>query len=188
MNQQTDPASKQPAHKLVVPSMRYAGQIMAYKLETAATDGGHFNGVSGLDAFDRVEDWLEYLRLKADPLTRPEGLVDDSSWLCIRLQDDRLVGMINIRHELNDFLLNYGGHIGYSVRPLDRRQGVGVAQLQLALIECRRLGITRVLLTCNDDNEASRRVIQAAGGVLEDVRVRPDGQALERWWIELPKQ
>ena len=170
---------------LVEPSLSYEDEILAYKQETALADKGVFNGVTGLNQFDTVPKWLRFLALKKDPATRPEHLVADSSWLCVRQADDRVVGMVNIRHELNDFLFNFGGHIGYSVRPSERLKGIGVAQLRLALSKCRELGIPRVLVTCNVENEASRRVIMACGGVLEDVRVRPDGQALQRWFINL---
>ncbi|MFT3900460.1 MAG: GNAT family N-acetyltransferase [Gordonia sp. (in: high G+C Gram-positive bacteria)] len=92
--------------------------------------------------------------------------------------DDELVGFLHLRHELNDFLLAEGGHIGYAVRPSARRRGHATRALRLGLAEAAALGIAEVLVTCDDDNTASRRAIEKCGGVLEDVR---DGK--RRYWI-----
>ncbi len=88
------------------------------------------------------------------------------------------LGRIAIRHELNDFLLDVGGHIGYDVRPTRRREGHATAMLQHALPWALRLGIDPALVTCDDDNVGSIRVIEAAGGVLEDVR-----GVKRRYWV-----
>lgn len=93
---------------------------------------------------------------------------------------EELVGFLNLRHLLNDFLLEVGGHIGYSVKPSARGRGHARAALRLALDEAAALGLERVLVTCDDDNEASRRTIEGNGGVLEDVR-----DAKMRFWISL---
>ena len=92
--------------------------------------------------------------------------------------DDEVVGFLNLRHVLNDFLLEEGGHIGYSIRPAARRRGHASAALALAVAAAARLGIDRVLVTCEEDNDASRRTIEANGGVLEDVR-----NGKRRYWI-----
>ena len=83
---------------------------------------------------------------------------------------DEYLGRIAIRHTLTDALRDAGGHIGYDVRPSRRREGHGTAMLRAALPWARDLGIDRALITCDDDNVGSIRVIEAAGGVLEDVR------------------
>ncbi|GAA3530191.1 GNAT family N-acetyltransferase [Nocardioides daeguensis] len=92
--------------------------------------------------------------------------------------DDDVVGFLNLRHRLNDWLLEQGGHIGYSVRPSARRRGHASRALALGVREAGRLGIERVLVTCDTDNDASRRTIEAGGGVLEDERA---GKL--RFWI-----
>ena len=94
------------------------------------------------------------------------------------VERDEYLGRISIRHRLNDFLLEVGGHIGYDVRPSRRRQGHATAMLQAALPWARDLGIDPALVTCDDDNVGSIRVIEAAGGVLEDVRMQK-----RRYWI-----
>ena len=96
--------------------------------------------------------------------------------------DDEVIGFLHLRHNLNDFLLEQGGHIGYSVKPSARRRGHASAALRLGLAAAASLGIERVLVTCYDDNEPSRRTIEQGGGVLEDVR---DG--VRRYWVTTPR-
>jgi len=92
--------------------------------------------------------------------------------------DDEMIGFLNLRHELNDWLLEEGGHIGYAIRPARRRQGHATRALALAVRRASDLGIDRVLVTCDLDNEASRRTIEACGGVFDDIR-----NGKRRYWI-----
>ena len=91
--------------------------------------------------------------------------------------------MINVRHYLNDFLLLRGGHIGDCVRLCERNKGYATSQISLALDYCKTLGIDRVLITCSEENIASRRTIEKNGGVLENV-VEHDGVKNLRFWID----
>ena len=93
-------------------------------------------------------------------------------------EGDEFIGRIAIRHELNERLIESGGHIGYDVRPSRRQQGHAKRMLAAALTEARKLGIERALITCLPENAASRKVIEANGGVLEDQR----GEML-RFWV-----
>jgi predicted acetyltransferase len=104
-------------------------------------------------------------------------------WL---VEDDEFIGEAQLRHRLNQHLIKEGGHIGYGIRPACRRRGYGTMILALTLEQCRRLGIRRVLVTCLEDNIASARVIEANGGVLENVIDAPGGRgSLRRYWISL---
>ena len=106
----------------------------------------------------------------------PAGRVPNTHfWIA---DGDDLVGYLHLRHELNDWLLEEGGHIGYSVRPARRRQGHATRALALGVRAAGELGIDRVLVTCDTDNAASARTIEAGGGVFEDVR-----NAKRRYWI-----
>lgn len=169
---------------LIPPSLDYEAQILAYREELWQADGHHLQGVGGLDELT-VPGWLDLLERKSKPETCPEGLVPDSVFLCVREKDNRLVGIINIRHTLNDYLSRFGGHIGYAIRPDERRKGYAEEQLRLGLVECQKLGIDPVLLTCLTDNAASRRTIIKNGGVYEGIAARDDGSRFERYWIDL---
>jgi predicted acetyltransferase len=135
--------------------------------------------------FTRVglEDPAEFARLVG--LRRAAGLEETPrrpGWVpCTFLwvvEDGEYVGSLAVRHRLTDVLVREGGHIGYSVRPSARRRGIATAALTAALPLARGLGIDHALLTCDEDNVASARVIEANGGVLEDVR---DG--VRRYWV-----
>ncbi len=123
----------------------------------------------------------DVLRRREDELV-PEGRVPCSYFWIVDGEPappGHVVGFIAVRHHLNESLLAEGGHIGYSVRPSRRREGHATRALQLGLDHIAALGVERVLVTCDDDNDGSRRMIEAAGGVLEDVR------RLRRYWIDV---
>ena len=122
--------------------------------------------------------WLAQLEREGDAALPPDpGRVKCSYfWICD--DDGRWVGFLALRRSLNDFLLEQGGHIGYSVRPSRRREGHARAALGLALREAAALGIDRVLVTCDEDNAGSRAVIEANGGVHEDSRA-----GKRRYWL-----
>lgn len=113
-----------------------------------------------------------------------DGLVPDSTFFCLDEERNIMVGAVNIRHYLNEALLLNGGHIGDGVRPSERRKGVATKMISLALDECRKLGIEKVLMVCDKDNIGSAKSIQNNGGVLEN-EVVVDGIVEQRYWIEL---
>lgn len=113
-----------------------------------------------------------------------ENLVPDSTFFSLDEDRDIFVGAVNIRHYLNEVLLRDGGHIGDGVRPSERRKGIATKMIGLALDECRKLGIDRVLMVCDKDNIGSAKSIMNNGGVLENEIT--DGEVIEqRYWIEL---
>ena len=112
-------------------------------------------------------------------------LVPDSTFFCLDTDQNRFVGAVNIRHQLNDALLRSGGHIGDGVRLSQRRKGIATQMIALALDECRKLGIPRVLMVCNKSNIGSAKSIQRNGGVLENELVLEDGAVIQRYWIQL---
>lgn len=126
-------------------------------------------------------EWLAHTyRLEKAP---EEGLMSAHTFFYTG-EDGQILGAINIRHRLNDYLYQYGGHIGYGVRPSARRQGHASAMLAQALDFCRSLGLERVMISCLKENMASARTILRAGGVLEN-EVLEDGRPLQRYWIEM---
>ena len=120
-----------------------------------------------------------------DHETATDGWVPDSVFFLLDEDRDRLIGAVNIRHCLNDALMVTGGHIGDGIRPTERRKGCGTELVRLALLECRKLGIDKVLMTCDKNNVASAKTIVRNGGVLENEVVNDKGIVEQRYWITL---
>ena len=102
-------------------------------------------------------------------------------------EKDIIVGAVNIRHFLNDDLLKDGGHIGDGIRPLERRKGYASKMIALALEECKKLNIDKVLMVCNKDNIGSAKSIINNGGILENEIIDERGKTNQRYWINLSK-
>ena len=168
---------------LVKPDLSYADEIIKYKEESLA-ESPIINGSAGLDRFSSIEVWLEELKKRSCEDTVPKGLVPSSTYLGVREKDNYIVGMIDIRHYLNEYLTQVGGHIGYGVRKTERNKGYAKQMLKLALEKCKELKIKKVLITCDEDNIASEKVILSANAKLEDIR-NVDGENKKRFWIEL---
>lgn len=114
-----------------------------------------------------------------------DGKVPDSVFFLLDDARQRLIGAVNIRHYLNDALLRDGGHIGDGVRPSERRKGYATEMIRLALDECKKLGIGKVLIVCDKDNVGSAKSIIKNGGVLENEIVDSDGNIEQRYWITI---
>ncbi|WP_395363770.1 GNAT family N-acetyltransferase [Streptomyces sp. YH02] len=173
--------------KLIEPTARFLDSWMEAREEwgpDAHQDGSGLRlAGTDLDSLSGFEDWVRRLREQSDrSLPMPEGSVHATHlWI---VEDDTYLGAIDVRHYLNALLLEGGGNIGYSIRPSARRRGHATWALGSVLPEARRLGLDRVLLTCDDGNIPSARTIEANGGVLEDVRTTPLG-VKRRYWITL---
>ena len=168
---------------LVKPDLSYADEIIKYKEESLA-ESPIINGSAGLDRFSSIEIWFEELKKRSCEDTVPKGLVPSSTYLGVREKDNYIVGMIDIRHYLNEYLTQVGGNIGYGVRKTERNKGYAKQMLKLALEKCKELKIKRVLITCDEDNIASEKVILSANAKLEDIR-NVDGENKKRFWIDL---
>ncbi len=171
--------------KLIEPSMEYDRQIQAYRQEFL-TYGGSMDGCGSLRRFEKTEDWLRQVESLKKPETTPAHWVPCTQYLYIRESDQKMVGVIQIRHYFNDYLEKYAGHIGYSVCPSERRKGYASQMLKAVLPECKALGIEKVLISCVQGNEGSRRTILNNGGVYESTVFEPEKEVyLERYWIDL---
>ena len=168
---------------LVKPDLSYADEIIKYKEESLA-ESPIINGSAGLDRFSSIEIWLEELKKRSCEDTVPKGLVPSSTYLGVREKDNYIVGMIDIRHYLNEYLTQVGGNIGYSVRKSERNKGYAKQMLKLALEKCKDLKMKKVLITCDEDNIASEKVILSANAKFEDIRSF-EGKNKKRFWIYL---
>ena len=159
-------------------------RVLAYRDEHFSMGDFTINGGAGLANVKSFDEWLMRSERNGCEETVMPGLVPESTFLAIRAEDDQMVGIINVRHRLNDFLFSFGGHIGYGIRPGERGKGYATEMLALALEECRKLGLDRVLLTCDRDNPASANVMLKNSAVLEN-EVDEDGTIVQRYWIAL---
>lgn len=170
---------------LVTPAPEHEAAAFAYLAEFREHHS-QVSGSGGLDRYDDYSQWLAKLEMDRNGTRPTPERVPADTYFLVRQADHRIVGMVNIRHRLNDFLLREGGHIGYAVRPTERRKGYAVAMLGMALERCRALGLKRVLVTCDKHNIGSARTIQKNGGVLEnEVTGSHLADVLQRYWIEL---
>ncbi len=168
----------------------YADEIWAFREEISEHDRDNddrFAGCSGLSECDSAETWVEMCNLrKAESTCQQAGArVPSHSYMAIRKADNRLVGIIDLRHHINHPILGtWGGHSGYSVRPTERGKGYAKEMLRLNIANAKDLGIDKLLITCNAKNPASRKTILANGGIYEST-IDVDGEKIERYWISV---
>lgn len=142
--------------ELVFPTLGMEREALDYRQEHIDCGERWIHGSGGLIRAESYAAWIE--KINAD-LTCDDG-EHVSATTYFAMDGGRIVGTIQVRHSLNDYLLRFGGHIGYGVRPSERRKGYAAQMLSLALEKCRELGIGRVLVTCHDENIGSARTIE----------------------------
>lgn len=149
---------------LEIPSMNRKNEAIEYIKEFYKYNSS-INGSGGLNRYvDDYEGWLE--KLESDYVAIPsEERVPARTYFLIRSNDNKIIGMVNIRLTLNEALKRSGGHIGYSIRPTERGKGYNKINLYLVLKVCQEYGITKVLMDADKDNEASWKTMEALGGV-----------------------
>ena len=177
---------------LVTPTAEYEQQAINLIDEVSATDVDpnlRFAGFAHLQEYrDSFAEWLVRLQNMAHEETVAVGHMPANTFFAVRKSDSKVVGIVDVRHRLNDYMLKYAGHIGYTVLPSERRKGYGYQQLVLALNFCKSIGIDRVLITCNDYNTASAKTIEKVGGVLENKIINPvNGELERRYWVDVSR-
>ncbi len=170
---------------LVKPSIEYEQELLTYKTESLK-ENIHIHGGNRLDTINSITEYLEHLSNMESKDTVPKGLVPSTTLIAVKEASKEMVGIIDIRHELNESLFNSGGHIGYSIRPKYRNQSYGKMMLKLALNKCADLGLDRVLIICDADNIASAKVAISCGGVEEFTEISIN-EKIRRFWIRVDK-
>lgn len=170
----------------VEPSVAYAEELIAYREEMLEADSG-FDGCFSLKRMPDPKEYSDYCTEWANP-SRPldEKGARGTVLLCICKADNRMVGCMQVHHVLNERMKNYTGHVGYSVRPSERRKGYATQMLAKAKDYLSSFGFSEIGVSCLVENEASRRIILANGGeFIETVHLKEDDVDLERYSIKL---
>ena len=173
--------------ELVLPSLEYEESFLE-ALEEAKMDnesnGTNFQAPKEGESF---EDFVNSFYDEMKGVNLPEGYVPATMfWL---IDNGEFIGRVQIRHKLAEALSKHGGHIGYYIRPSKRKMGYGKKILEMALLEAKKIGFEKVLLSCNDSNIGSRKIIEANGGVLESI-LEPEKEGdlkKRRYWINIKK-
>lgn len=176
--------------ELIEPNIKYADDIWEFRQEIFDFDAeseDQFAGCISLDESKSAEEWIKICELRKSEKTCGEvgTTVPSHMYLAIRKKDDRVIGIIDLRHHINHPILGtWGGHCGYSVRPSERGKGYAKEMLRLNIQNAKVLGIPKLLITCDVENEASEKTILANGGIYENT-IDVDGCKMKRYWIEV---
>ena len=170
--------------KLIKGSCEYKTQIIDMLEEWTDYNRKNETNRSPWVIFKNNYDDFDYYLNNLETSEPKDGLVPDSTFFCLDEERNIIVGAVNIRHYLNEYLLAHGGHIGDGIRPSERRKGYATQMVGLALEECKKIGIKKVLMICDKDNIGSAKSIIKNGGILENERME-NGRIEQRYWIDL---
>jgi len=151
---------------LVKPSKDMKHRAIEFKQEFFTHGEQTINGSSMWDHTDDYDKWLETVTKNANKETVNPSTVVSDVFFAVRESDDKIIGMIDLRHELNEFLKDFG-HSGYSVRPLERKKGFATEMLRQVLVVAKQVGLKQVQLSCEKDNVPSVKTIEKNGGIYE---------------------
>lgn len=164
-----------------LPQKKHKSLFQDYVLEANQHGETVIHGDGGCSLHEDYDEWLEFDKNLREEINIPEGYVGATTYFVI--DHEKMIGSVNIRHYLNDELLRWGGHIGYSVSVHRRKHGIATSILKFAIEKCHCMGIKDILVTCHEDNIASRKTIEKCNGQLENKIVRNDKKIL-RYWIK----
>jgi predicted acetyltransferase len=166
--------------KFILPTEQNRDDVLSFYDEIEKS-GGECIGIGNYKNYDL---WLTGMQNRHTGKDLPEGYVRENFYLCY--EGARLIGVFSLKFELTEFLLNYGGHIGYATRLSDRNRGLATQMLKQGLELSKKFGFDRILCICNNDNYASQKVILKNGGVFENELYDPNEEVtVKRFWIQL---
>jgi len=167
---------------LKIPTIYDKDKWLDYYMETISDNPSAKPG--GFSKNTNYEEWVMKINDAANGINLPEGWVPYSFYLLVN--DEKIIGSISIRHDLDEMLRLYGGHIGYNIRPSERRKGYATKMLSLGLEKCKELGLKEVLITCKKDNIGSAKTIENNGGILEEeIYVKEEEAIFKKYWINV---
>lgn len=168
--------------QLVLPSEKYKESFIEAIGEQSDDQLSRVEGYKPDRYNGNFDEYLKNFEKEREGKDLPEGWVPQTVfWL---VDGEKFIGRFSVRHYLNDNLMKVGGHIGYSIRPSERKKGYGTIGLKLALPKARELGIDTALITCNLDNVGSKKIIEKNGGILENEYKSEDGTVKLRYWVK----
>jgi len=172
-----------------IPSLERKNEIIEY-LDEFVKYGSDINGSGSLDkiydgyTFEEALD--RCLKMEDEEYAKSVGRCQGRTFLLIRENDNKIVGTINVRWNLNEAMLRFGGHIGYGIRPTERRKGYNKINLYLGMLEAKKVGLEKVMLDCDVNNLGSDKTLKALGGKLERTEVDPsDGMLTNVYWFNV---
>lgn len=172
--------------ELIFPTKEYKKEVEEYLQEFLDNGENEIAGDGGLDRIRDFDRWLEKVQNDLSVDTIDKDRIPATLYLTIRKSDRKIVGNLQIRHFLNEKLLNDGGHIGDSVRPSERRKGYASWMLNNIKPFCRSIGLDKILVCCLNNNVGSRKTILTNGGIYDGtVYNESKNKYLERYWINL---
>lgn len=172
--------------KLIEPTIEYEKDIWQFRQEIiSSNDMDKFAGCGNLEKCFSSKEWIDTIKLHKTVETCPKDKVPSMIYIAVRETDNRIVGIIDLRYHINTPILStWGGHMGYYVRPNERKKGYAKEMVRQNLQNCKALNIKKVMITCDANNSASERTILSNGGVFEK-NVEVDGCIIKRYWITL---
>ncbi len=171
------------------PSIKRKKDAIEYISEFINNDS-QIHGSGGLDRYLQTktyEEWLIHIKnMKNKDYALACNFVSSSTYFLIRKDENKIIGMIDLRHELNEYLAKISGHIGYAIRPLERKKGYAKIQLYLCLIKAQELGLEQVMISCDETNVASSKTIEALGGIFEREEYEKEkNRTVKVYWINV---
>lgn len=168
---------------LTKPSMEYESEYLSFYNEWKESGEVMVPWVISKDPTN-FREMIQSLKDSEEGKNLPGNWVPDSTYWLVD-EGKKVIGAVNIRHQLNDRLFNCGGHIGYGIRPSERGKGYATKLLSLSLEKARELGLQKVLVVCDETNKGSEKVILKNGGVQDKDFIEEDGNVVKRFWIHI---
>lgn len=169
--------------ELIFPTSEYRQQLEEYMQEHIDNNEHELVGDGGFDVLRDFDKWLEKINNDLSEKTIKGSSIPSTVYLGVRKTDNKVVGILQIRHKLSDYLYQNAGHIGDGVRPSERRKGYATEMIGLAIKKCEKMGMKKILMICDKENIGSAKSIMNNGGILEDEIVTDDGKVNQRYWI-----